>query len=316
VTGPPSVFLLNDTSVTGHYGCIQVVETIRRHLAARGIGLAGRWPVAVDWRFAGRLHPGLRAASAFIVNGEGTIHHTATRAKARRLLQFATAVKQRSSRPVFLINASIEALEAGDFDDLRRFDRIFVRERASQAYLAENGIAAQWVPDLCLDSETRGGSGRAGLVCTDTSVKSLRPLLERYGAALQARYAPMRPGRLMSYWRYAVGDQAAFKASVQRYHQTIAGAQGVFTGRFHAMVFCLIAGTPFLAVSSNTSKIEAVLDDVFGSRERVIPAATIAAMSAVEIPAFTPEEEKRRLDYLSEARAGIKRMFDDIAAAT
>jgi polysaccharide pyruvyl transferase WcaK-like protein len=225
-------------------------------------------------------------------------------------------VKQSSSRPVFLINASIEALEAGDFDDLRRFDRIFVRDRASQAYLGENGIAAQWVPDLCLDSEPRGEPGRAGLVYTDSSVKSLSPLLERYSAALQARYAPMRPGRLMSYWCYAMADRAAFQASVQRYHQTIAGAQGVFAGRFHAMLFCLIAATPFLAVSSNTSKIEAVLDDVFGSRERVIPAATIAGMSPVEIPAFTPHEEERRLNYLSEARTGIKRMFDDIAAAT
>jgi hypothetical protein len=309
-----SVFLLNDTSVTGHFGCIQVVETIRRNLAMRGIALSGRWPVAVDWRFAAAFHVGLRKASAFIVNGEGTIHHTASRPKGRQLVQFARIAKQYSNRPVFLINASIEALEPRDFQDLHYFDYVFARDRRSQAYLADNGIASRWVPDLCLAIEAPLHSRRGLSVCTDSANRALSPLLERYSAALQAEFAPMRPGRLVSYLRYILADRAEPVASLQRYYRTIASAQGVVAGRFHAMIFCLLAGTPFVAVSSTTGKIEAVLDDVFGSSNRLLNAAQIESMSRLTIPAFTPCEEELRLRYLSAARAGIGQMFDDIAA--
>ncbi len=124
----------------------------------------------------------------------------------------------------------------------------------------------------------------------------------------------MRPGRCMSYLRYAISDRAGLVQSLQRYYRTIASAQGVIAGRFHAMIFCLLAGTPFLAVSSTTGKIEAVLDDVFGSSSRLLNVAQIESMSRLIIPAFTPCEEELRLHYLSAARAGIGQMFDDIAA--
>jgi hypothetical protein len=310
-----SVFLLNDTSVTGHFGCIQVVETIRRNLAMRGIALSGRWPVAVDWRFAAAFHAGLRNASAFIVNGEGTIHHTRERPKGRQLLQFARTIKRRSGKPVFLINASFEALEPRDFDEMEFFDRIFVRDRRSQAYLAENGIASQWVPDLCLAAEPRIHPRQERIVCTDSAVRSLNPLLEKYSAVLQASFAPMRPGRCRSYWRYAFRDRSELAATLLSYHGTIAGARSVIAARFHAMIFCLVAGTPFLAVSSNTTKIEAVLEDVFGSSSRMFPVAQLASMSRLSIPPFTGREEEQRLRYLVTARTGIAQMFDDIAAA-
>ncbi|MFW6028376.1 MAG: polysaccharide pyruvyl transferase family protein, partial [bacterium] len=295
--------------------CIQVVETIRRNLAMRGIELSGRWPVALDWRFAAAFHAGLRNASAFIVNGEGTIHHTRERPKGRQLLQFARTVKRRSGKPVFLINASFEALEPRDFDEMEFFDRIFARDRRSQAYLAENGIAAHWVPDLCLAAEPQNHPRQERIVCTDSVVRPLNPLLERYSAALQASFAPMRPARYRSYWRYAFLDRAELATSLWPYYETIASARSVIAARFHAMIFCLAAGTPFLAISSNTSKIEAVLEDVFGDSSRMISVAQLVNMPRLSIPAFTGREEEQRLRYLSTARTGIAQMFDDIAAA-
>jgi hypothetical protein len=125
----------------------------------------------------------------------------------------------------------------------------------------------------------------------------------------------MRPSRCRSYVRYAFLRRGDFVASVQRYCETIASAHSVIAGRFHAMIFCLVAGTPFVALSSNTSKIEAVLEDVFGSARRVVPVERITSMNRLQIPAFTAAEEALRLGYLSAARAGIGQMFDDIAAA-
>jgi uncharacterized PurR-regulated membrane protein YhhQ (DUF165 family) len=152
-------------------------------------------------------------------------------------------------------------------------------------------------------------------VCTDSAVRSLNPLLEKYSAVLQASFAPMRPGRCRSYWRYAFPTVQSSQDSLQRYYGTIASARSVIAGRFHAMIFCLVAGTPFLAVSSNTTKIEAVLEDVFGSSSRMFPVAQLASMSRLSIPAFTGREEEQRLRYLVTARTGIAQMFDDIAAA-
>jgi hypothetical protein len=108
-------------------------------------------------------------------------------------------------------------------------------------------------------------------VCTDSVVRPLNPLLERYSAVLQATFAPMRPGRRRSYWRYAFPDRAELATSFWPYYETIASARSVIAARFHAMIFCLLAGTPFLAVSSNTTKIESVLEDVFGGGGKGTP---------------------------------------------
>jgi polysaccharide pyruvyl transferase WcaK-like protein len=309
-----SVFLLNDTSITGHFGCIQVVETIHQNFAARGIKSAGSWPVAVDWRFASAVHTGLHKASAFIVNGEGTIHHTADRPRGRQLLDFARSMKRRSGKPVYLINASLEALEPGDFRMLRHFDGIFVRDRKSHAYLAENGVLSHWVPDLCLARPMESHARHEQVVCTDSCVKPMSRLLEGYSARIQASYAPMRPGRYRSYLRYILSDTAALVSSLQRYQQTIATAHSVITGRFHATLFCLLSATPFVAVASNTGKIEAVLEDVFGCTSRLVPAEAIAGLSRVHVPTFTAAEDSLRQTYLSAARTRIGRMFDVIAA--
>ncbi len=309
-----SVFLLNDTSSTGHPGCVHVVEAIRRNLEARGVRWAGSWPVSVDCRFASLLHAGVRNASAFIVNGEGTIHHTRNRPKARKLLLYAHALRRQTGRPVFLINASLEALEPEDFELLRSFDHVFVRDRSSRHYLGLNGVASDWVPDLCLAAEVPTYSDRQRILCTDSAVPSINPLLERCSTLLQARYARMRPGRWWSYWHYAFSDRSSLMAFASRYYEAIATAHGVVTGRFHAMLFCLLAGTPFVAITSNTRKIEAVLHDVFGSARRMVPPTSLAGARDIRIPSFTSAENRLRLSYVSVARQHAQLMFDDIVS--
>jgi polysaccharide pyruvyl transferase WcaK-like protein len=52
--------------------------------------------------------------------------------------------------------------------------------------------------------------------------------------------------------------------------EKIKSSRFVVTGRFHTVTICIKAETPFVALESNTPKISALLDDIFGSQERLI----------------------------------------------
>ena len=123
-----SAFLISDTSVSGHPGCVTVMQVIRRELAARNVSVAGTWPVALDRKWGLDFLPSLARSSVVVVNGEGTIHHTARHWAGRQLIKIARRLKQRRATRVFLINATLEEVAPEDEIYLRDFDHVFVRE--------------------------------------------------------------------------------------------------------------------------------------------------------------------------------------------
>ena len=73
--------ILNDTSFDFHHGCSKVMENIVTLLNNRGIHVIGTNPVGVDWQINSSFLNNLAVADIVIVNGEGTIHHSQSRAK-------------------------------------------------------------------------------------------------------------------------------------------------------------------------------------------------------------------------------------------
>jgi len=310
-----SVFFVNDTSVTGHAGCVQVSHEIRHNLKRRGLRIAGSWPVGFNLAAARRLYPGLGGVAAFVVNGEGTIHHTAARSRARQLAKFARKRKAVSGGPVHLINASIQDVEQRDFNDLRFYDRVFVRDTRSQRYLAAQGISSDFVPDLSLlTGDVEAGRGDH-LLITDSVLDDVTGVLRACSLRQGADYQPMRPRKLRGYWRSVSQERAALLARSARYVEKIGRARAVVTGRFHAMLFCIATGTPFLAVPSNTGKVEAALMDIFGSLDRLLPPSALAMSEPVEVPPFSAAEEEDRRGYLMFARERAAAMFDQIVSS-
>jgi len=309
-----SIFIVNDTSLTGHPGCVRVTSEIRRNLRQRGIRLAGSWPVGIDLWVARRLHPRIDSASAFVVNGEGTIHHTANRRRARQLASFARKCKASSDKPVFLVNASIQDIEDRDFDDLCHYDRIYVRDRQSRSYLASHGVASEFVPDLTLLTDEIEVERGEKLLVTDSVLTDVTQDLKDCSRRLGADYLPMRARKARGYWRYVSQKRSVLHARSSRYVEKIARANAVLTGRFHAMLFCIVAGTPFLAVPSNTGKIEAALADIFTASGRLLVPEALSATPGLYIPPFTAEEEACRQAYLALARQRASTMFDQITA--
>ncbi len=308
-----SIFLLNDTGVTGHPGCVTVMAIIRNNLEKRGIQVAGSWPVGLDWKFGLVASRKFRAASAFIINGEGTIHDSKTRSKARRLLELAKYLKRSRTGPVFLINATVENIDARDFENFRSFDRIFVRDSQSRSYLQEHGIGADHVPDLCLSADFDSPVRTGGPVVTDSVMPCATAALKNYSADVGACFLPMRPPKLRSYLQWAL-HAGAQTQDAGRYYAAIAGAEFVVTGRFHAALFCILAGTPFLAVASNTQKIQSALRDIFGTTSRMIGCENLKQIGS-NIPALTDHERQQAQSYIASARDRSRNMFDQIAAA-
>lgn len=308
-----SAFLVNDTSVSGHPGCVTVMAVIRDQLEMRGLSVAGRWPMGAEPQLGLAMAPALRQADVVIVNGEGTLHNTAQRPGARRLLHAIKRVHATTPAPIFLINATIERLRPRDFEVLRLCHRIHLRDEASCRYAAAHGLAARLTPDLCFAADYGAAPRGARRIVTDSTLAHTAALLRRCSKAVGAQYLPMQPARLHSMMHWAITPHR-HERQAARYFARIASAAALVTGRFHAAVFALMAGTPFLALDSNTSKMRSLLLDVLGTEERVIEPAALER-SSPPVPAFSVEELARIRTYRADAAIRSQAMFDHIAQA-
>ena len=115
----------------------------------------------------------------------------------------------------------------------------------------------------------------------------------------------------MLHWAVTPGQH---ENAAARYLSGISAAAGVVTGRFHAVVFALVCETPFLALGSNTSKVESLLGDVLGGHQRLIGPHQLRD-SGLAVPEFTPEERRRIRAYRAAAALSAQSMFDHIAQA-
>lgn len=308
-----SVFLVNDTSVSGHPGCVTVMAAIRDNLEMRGLSVSGRWPMGAEPHLGLSVSPALKQAAAIVVNGEGTIHNTETRPGARRLLHAIKRVRAASQAPIFLVNATIENLRPRDFAVLKLCERLFLRDRRSCQYAEANGLDASFAPDLCFTAPYTPHPREEHCVVTDSTMPETTAALRHWARAADARYLPMQPSRLSSMLHWAVTPRLHEKAA-SRYFGAISSAGSLVTGRFHAAVFALAGETPFLALGSNTSKVHSLLEDVLGADARLITPERLAA-PVLDVPPLTPEEQRRIRAFRTEAMVRTRSMFDHIAQA-
>ena len=207
-----------------------------------------------------------------------------------------------------------------------------MRESRSAAEVRTAGFDCRLVPDLSLYEPVATPAGRQGVGFTDSVVRDLVPGLEaarrRAGAAAvpiqygggrlawvrqalgrqdllhPARLAALAGARLASYGAQAADDAA--------YMDRIAGLEMLVTGRFHAATFALAAGTPLLALESNTHKIAAVIEDARLDPARILAPAELPRLDASPRP--WSAAERQNLDaYLREGRQATDALFAALA---
>lgn len=310
-----------------------------------GMEILRACPMHHDWQTDEQLQRDIRAADICLVNGEGTMHDDAPLA-----LRYGALARycREHGVPCFLINSVWQnnvLLNA----DAPLFTRIFVRDVLSQAALAEIGLPAEVVPDLTLSYQYEGATPvRQGLLINGSvlterlreawriscanphlryvSIRTIAPLqlgkgfdvylrknlrkrlkaYRRIAASYLHRYPAELPGSRIDKlrWRYAVLAPRRFLALLRR-------SQGVITGRFHLVTLCLVTGTPFYAIASNTHKIEALLAQV-GLGERLRASYEEAVGDAQRI-AFSEAAQAGIGSFLQDARRQAGEMFAGMA---
>lgn len=340
------IVVLNDTAVIPHHGCKIVMQRIIDEVAPWGFEVK-TVSVYSDWRIFEEI---VNNAVAVIVNGEGTLHHSADR--GFRLVEVAPHCRERGI-PVFLINSVWQDNSDHMADMAKAFLLRSVRESRSLGQMTRQGLDARMVPDLTLGVDysshqvTRSGriySDAVGMPVTDMIYRlyrkhrdgeyvSLEPPASHRGSysqwpshrlhvsegsdpALARKLATVRFFKralivrgLIKYWvRKRRGHIT--ELAVSDFLRLLESRELVITGRFHVVCLCLVTGTPFLAVASNSHKVEGMLEDAGLSHRMVSPSNLEATL--VNPPEWTESDHHAAADFVARARQSQSELFADV----
>ena len=259
-----NVALFNDTASFPHLGCMAVSDAHARMLGRRHHHVKQRFfflefhDILADGEEASiaaalrnkRLEECFDEVDVVIVNGEGTIHHGG----GLYLLAILGAA-QRRGKQTLLVNAVYESNTAFE-DILRRLDDFTVRETRSASFAKSRNIHCRVVLDSCFEahfSDEVIGDLSGKIAITDWHIHrdhdvgdAIRNLSREYGT--RAESFPFERPDAARVWHRAV--------------PTLERSEIVVTGRHHGACFALKARRPFVALPSNTHKIEGFTETI------------------------------------------------------
>ena len=324
------VVVLNDTSGRQHHGCARVMRVLRDGLEGAGLRITATSPARHDWAKDFNFQAHLAQADLIVINGEGTLHHA--RPAGEALLRVVDELAARGT-PIALVNALYQdnPPEWGGF--LGRFSMIAARDTRSQNALAAvaPNVPLRVMPDLSLCAPGPNfGLLRDKIVFGDSvKLAQRRALLKaaaRCGAdvvlpmktrdGLPWRFGPTRAALYAGYSGHL--GRAAFRVRLARneadYLNQISRAKLHVTGRFHSVCLSLITGTPFLALGSNSWKIEALLQEAGLDADRLVSMSQLAGLRAGDMDRpFSTQETQNIAAFLQKAADDGAQLFSDLA---
>ena len=167
-----------------------------------------------------------------VINGEGTFHHDTKASKAL----YETALKsKRAGKRVCLINSVIDSISS----DLSIFDYVSSRESLS------GGKEYPFVHDPCFYVDVRSAPISEYVLFVDSVMRNKdKQVIESYNSY----NGPKKYIKLTDYHSREIFD-------------IFSRASFVVTGRYHGVVFSMMLKKPFVALKSNSHKIEGILQD-------------------------------------------------------
>jgi hypothetical protein len=311
--------LFNDTSGKGHQGCDLVVEQIRSGLARRGIEIAWTQEVGVDWRPIREEILKKPPVDVIVVNGEGSIHHSASRPRAAYLPALGPFARDFMKLPAFLINSTIFEITTETANNISAFSGIYVRDTGSVTELRQHGILnCSVIADLTICAKMPALDRKKSVGVTDSIRPDVTALLREKADTCGWTFQPMQSYSLMNRilrkrWSRRIHAHKLLRPpDIARF---AASHRAIITGRFHAVTLCIATRTPFVALASNTPKIEWLLDDVFGSRRRLISPAELIDLDISHFDSWLPTEAQSIDITLEKTRDGAAEMFRLISNA-
>lgn len=224
--------LFNDTSRENHVGCELVIRNIKTLCKMYNINLLGTFDRDSINSSNTQLASGIKNCDFILINGEGTLHHSP--GVASRLLEFG-------NKPKVLINAVWEKMFFVD-RALNNFCYMSVRESMSHKELVKCAPKGQVciVPDLIF-------YGTESIKIHDVG----------FGDSVMARVRE----KFKQKNNYFPLQVEATHPDLCAYVNWMKSLKLYVTGRFHGVCLAMMLGIPFLAVPSNSHKIEGLLKD-------------------------------------------------------
>jgi hypothetical protein len=253
----------------------------------------------------------LTNADLVVINGEGSIHHNFPRALA--LLALAMAAT-KLGRPVHLINATIQAMEARLLEIvLPTLQLLHVREPSSLEYVSRWNPNTRMTVDLAVIAPFEEGRPAPERVDPASTILSSGVI---GGGAIRSQVAAIRDlGLSATYFSASDGNESQVSQSIARelgmglvlaeqqdWHGVV-NRMGCFglgvSGRHHMLLFMLLAGVPAVPLPSNTWKIEATL--------RLIGYTVPIARTVEELKAGLRSVRDKRDSFVEHARQAAAR---------
>ena len=331
----PLAVIINDTRVDQHHGCNRVMRAILDLSEANGIEIIGAAPAHRDWRTDSNFTATFERSDIVIVNGEGTIHHS--RPTAVPLLAAGARAKELGKRSV-LLNFSWFANDSAMEQALQDFDILSARDSLSLEAVRKIRRDCRLVPDLSFCGRLADGSTREDIGFGDSVNAADSLALHCLRKRVHGRFAPIvtaKPGaggklRLARHFlashdssdarplRFRIAQAYEhYRNDIRdpgRYLSFLSRLRLLVTGRFHGVTLALCSGTPVLALSSNTPKIEAVVADAGLGAWRVIEPEAVDEQLIAKASAWHGEERENVRRYTETAAEDAKRLFRDVGA--
>jgi hypothetical protein len=332
-------FLVNDTRYDNHHGCLTVVANLHKAMAQRGWQCTGSLPVSAPAAHLNRHTAALEGAGLVLINGEGSLHHD--RRNARRLLNICRVLTQ--THPTALLNTVWQDNDAEAWGPvLQSLKAVYARDRKSQEQLEGLGVAAGYAPDLTFYDYPRFPSAkRTGLLCTDSVLNSwTETALQLCEREKDLAFMTLFTGR-MCHTRGAKDWHKRVKYSVYpalskhlgisvppRYRaiphaipdthaflEELASARSICVARYHALCFAIQQQTPFIAISSNSHKSEALIEEVGlpVKSYKIAPSQADSVVRRLNAVADDSAEFMTKAEaFTRDARQRIDRMLDAV----
>jgi len=224
--------LLNDTSRENHIGCGLVIQNIKKLCREKGVELLDTFERKNIRPANARLLANIELCDFIIVNGEGSLHHSSGATSG--LIEFG-------DKPKVLINAVWDKMFlVGNI--LNSFSYISVRENRSYAEIIKSVSKEKvhTVPDMIFYSTESVIVHKLGF--GDSVMDFVREKLKK-----ERNYFPMQ--------------LAATCPDIYAYINWLKSLDLYVTGRFHGVCLAMMFQVPFLAIPSNSHKIEGLLED-------------------------------------------------------
>lgn len=330
--------LLNDTALAGNHGSQVVVDQLIRLAGQHGINIAGRQ--AMDTPLDQLQTRGL---DLVIVNGEGSLHHAK---KAARAIAAVPEWAETRGLPAFLINSIYQDNDDAILKGVSRYKQIYVRDAQSFKELEALGKTPEAVVDLSLTWGPEGvlAADRRAIIVTDSTLKDTNAALFALSRSLSdAVFVPFRSrppilssgqqhgqyqssSNLNRYRMRRITSQFQTKAINRARYANILPTLDDFTqvlrntaslivaGRYHAVCIALDLQIPFVAVPSNSFKVEALLEAI-DMQDRMIqkPLASITRQNLLSnFGSYTDGEQLRMSEFKQQQCATADRMFQEI----